>query len=33
MVLARYIKLEELQHENDLIKSENRIFSTQVCVF
>jgi len=30
MVLARYIKLEELQHENDLIKSENRIFSTQI---
>jgi len=27
---ARYIKLEELQHENDLIKSENRIFSTQI---
>jgi len=27
---ARCIKLEELQHENDHLKSENRIYSTQI---
>ena len=29
-ILARCVKLEELQHENDLLKDENRAFVTQV---
>ena len=29
-ILARCVKLEELQHENDLLKDENRAFATQV---